>query len=204
MLNLGCIPLHVWSSRIASLSLPDWCILDLDPKKAPFSAVVKVARAIHELCDDLELPSYVKTSGSTGLHVLLPLGRQCTYEQSRNLALLLARVVELEHPDLATTERVISARGERVYIDALQNGHGRLIVSPLSVRPLPGAPVSMPLEWREVDGHLDMMAYTLRTAPARLARRTRDPLLGVLGERPDLGGVLERLGQRLPRDGRPG
>src|SRR5947208_4638144 len=96
--NMGTIPLHVWGSRVATLEQPDWCILDLDPKEAPFTHVVTVARAIKQLCDGIELPCFMKTSGSTGLHVLLPLGRQCTYEQARPLRGLLARVIAAELP----------------------------------------------------------------------------------------------------------
>ena len=89
--NLGTIPLHIWASRVPTLERPDWCVLDLDPKGAPFEHVVEVARAAKALCDRIELPRDVKTSGSTGLHVMIPLGRQCTYEQSRSLGELLAR-----------------------------------------------------------------------------------------------------------------
>ncbi len=93
LINLGSIPLHVWGSRVQSLEQPDWCIIDLDPKGAPFSDVVKVAKAVHELCQQVDLPDYIKTSGSSGLHVMIPLGRQISYEQCRLLGELLARVV---------------------------------------------------------------------------------------------------------------
>ena len=90
--NLGSIPLHVWASRVAALERPDWCILDLDPKGAPFAHVVELALAIHALCDEIGLPDFIKTSGATGLHVLMPLGGQCTYAESRTLGEILARV----------------------------------------------------------------------------------------------------------------
>ncbi len=197
LINLGTIPLHVWSSRMASLQTPDWCILDLDPKEAPFAHVVRVARAIRKLCDEIELPSFVKTSGSSGLHVLLPLGGQCTYEQSKMLGNLIARVVAAGLPEIATTARSMSARKGRVYIDFLQNGHGKLLVSPLCVRPLPGAPVSMPLRWSEVNAKLSIDKHTIASAPKRLRRMKRDPLAGVLREIPDLVAVLERLARRV-------
>ncbi|HVR28838.1 MAG TPA: DNA ligase D, partial [Thermoanaerobaculia bacterium] len=127
MANLGAILLHIWSSRLETIQLPDWCILDLDPKDAPFSDVIEVARTVHALCEDIRMPSFVKTSGSTGLHVLLPLGRQVTYEQSRLLGELIARVIVREHPRIATVERVIEKRAGRVYLDYLQNGHGQLL-----------------------------------------------------------------------------
>jgi len=195
--NLGTIPLHVWGSRVATLELPDWCILDLDPKEAPFRHVVTVARAIHKLCDDIELPSFIKTSGSTGLHVLLPLGRQCTYEQARSLGGLLARVVAAQLPEIATVTRQVGKRGARVYLDWIQNGHGRLLVAPFSVRPLPGAPVSMPLRWSDVTPKLDIRKFTIANAPARMKKLKDDPLLTVLDLKPDLVSALERLHARV-------
>jgi bifunctional non-homologous end joining protein LigD len=195
--NLGTIPLHVWGSRAVSLELPDWCILDLDPKEAPFTHVVTVAKAVKRLCDEIELPCFIKTSGSTGLHVLLPLGRQCTYEQSRQLGGLLARVIATQLPEIATVTRQVGKRGARVYLDYVQNGHGRLLVAPFSVRPLPGAPVSTPLLWREVGPKLDIRRFTIRSVPARMKKLQDDPLLPVLDAKPDLVAALERLHARL-------
>src|SRR5207248_6159105 len=140
----------------------------LGPEDAPFPDVVTVAKAVQALCDDIGLPTGIKTSGSSGLHVLLPLGRQCTYEQARTLGGLLARVIAAELPDVATVTRQVGKRGARVYIDYVQNGHGRLLVAPFSVRPLPGAPVSMPLKWSEVTPKLDIAKFTIRTALARM------------------------------------
>ncbi len=193
--NLGTIPLHIWSSRVADLQHPDWCILDLDPKGAPFQHVVKVAQVIRALCREIELPSFVKTSGSSGLHVLVPLAGQCTYEQSRMLGQLLATAIVARLPEIATTARSLSAREGKVYVDFLQNGHGRLLVSPLCVRPLPGAPVSMMLRWSEVTAKLDIGRFTIKNAAQRLSRMKRDPMLGVLSEEPELGEALERLGR---------
>jgi bifunctional non-homologous end joining protein LigD len=194
--NLATIPLHVWGSRVTSLERPDWCILDLDPKEAPFTHVVTVAQAVKRLCDDIEWQCFIKTSGSTGLHVLLPLARQCTYEQCRQLAGLLARVIATELPDIATITRQVGKRGGRVYLDYVQNGHGRLLVAPFSVRPLPGAPVSMPLEWREVTPKLDIRKFTIKSAPARMKKLVNDPLLPVLEAQPDLVQALQRLQER--------
>ncbi len=194
VVNLGTIPLHVWSSRVATLAQPDWCILDLDPKGAPLAHVVEVARALHALCDEVGLPAFVKTSGSTGLHVLVPLGRRLTYEQSRSLAAVLASLVVQRLPERATGARAISARRGRVYVDTGQNGHGKLLAAPFCVRPLPGAPVSMPLRWSEVDARLDLARFTLRNAVARMRRLGEDPLRPVLDTTPDLLAALERLG----------
>ncbi len=195
--NLAAIPLHVWASRAPTLDRPDWCVLDLDPKGAPFEHVVRVAKAARALCEEIELPAFVKTSGSSGLHVLLPLGRQCTYEESRSLGELLARVLVSGLPEIATITRAVSRRGGKVYVDYLQNVSGQLLAAPFSVRPLPGAPVSTPLEWREVTDRLDIRAFTIRTVPARMRKRKTDPLVGVLDQAPDLGRALERLAERV-------
>jgi bifunctional non-homologous end joining protein LigD len=191
--NLGSIPVHVWASRIADLQRPDWTIIDLDPKNAPREHVVPLALAIHELCESLGLPNYVKTSGQTGLHVLIPLGGQCTYDQARTLALLLARIIEHRHPTMATTLRNPEKRGGKVYLDWGQNAHGQLLVAPFSVRPMPGAPVSMPLTWDEVVPSLDARQFHLRNALERMETRGFDPVRPVLSERPDLAAVLGRL-----------
>lgn len=197
LVNLGTIPLHVWASRVATIGRPDWCILDLDPKGAPWAHVIRVAVELRRLCDAIGLPSYPKTSGQEGLHVLIPLGGQCTFEEARTLGELLARVVVDELHDVATIARAIGNRRGRVYVDYLQNGHGKLLVAPFSVRPRPGAPVSMPLAWREVNARLDPARFTIRTALRRMERLGRDPMAPVLGEKPDLATALERLGERL-------
>ena len=195
--NLGSIPLHIWSSRVSTLQQPDWCILDLDPKGAPFEHVVRLAIAIRKLCEEIGLEPFIKTSGSTGLHVLLPLGGLCTYEQSRMLGQLIARVILDEHREIATIARALSAREGKVYLDFLQNRHGQLLVVPFSVRPLPGAPVSTPLEWSEVSPRLDHRSFTIRTVPPRLKKLGRDPLSPVLSSKPELGKVLARLEEKL-------
>jgi bifunctional non-homologous end joining protein LigD len=191
--NLGTIPLHVWASRITDLAHPDWCILDLDPKSAPFLHVVQVARGVRALTDEIGLPAYVKTSGSTGLHVLVPLGGLCTFEQCKQLGELLARVVAGRLPEIATTIRLPGERGGRVYIDFLQNGHGKLLAAPFTARPVPGALCSAPLRWDEVDDSLDIRAFALKTLPGRMAALGEDPLAPVLAEKPDLVTAIGRL-----------
>jgi bifunctional non-homologous end joining protein LigD len=191
--NLGSIPIHVWASRTADLGRPDWTIIDLDPKGAPREWVVPLALAVRELTESIGLPTYVKTSGQTGLHILIPLGGQLTYDQARQLAYLLGMVVEQRHPDKATTNRNPQSRGGRVYLDWGQNAHGQLLVSPYSVRPVAGAPVSMPLTWDEVVPSLDPKAFNIRTALARVEAKGDDPVRDVLTERPDLAAALEKL-----------
>ncbi|MEZ4749531.1 MAG: DNA ligase D [Bdellovibrionota bacterium] len=192
IINMGSIPLHAWASRAGSLEKPDWSILDLDPKGAPFKDVVRIAKEIHSLCESLGLPNYVKTSGGTGLHILLPLGRQLTHEQSKTLAELLAGVIVRRLPKIATVVRMPAKRKGKVYVDFLQNGWGKTIAAPLCVRPHPGAPVSMPLDWSEVNARLKVDRYTIRTALARL-KREGDHLAPVLEGHPDLGAALKTL-----------
>jgi bifunctional non-homologous end joining protein LigD len=198
--NLGSIPIHIWNSRVGSLEQPDWCVIDLDPKEAPFSDVIKCAVTFKALCDVIHLPSFIKTTGKTGLHIMIPLGRQLTYAQCRTLGELLARVALRELDPIATITRHVSKRGDKVYLDYLQNRHGQLIVSPFCVRPLPGATVSMPLLWDEVDASLDPKDYTIKNAIERMETLGKDPLLSVLDEKPDLGKVLEKLGGMLGAD----
>ena len=195
--NMGSIPLHIWQSRVGTLEQPDWCVIDLDPKEAPFSDVITTAQVLHRLCDEIALPHYLKTTGKSGLHILIPLGRQCTYEQCRTLGELLARLVIRELPEITTITRHVTRRGDKVYLDYLQNRHGQLIVSPFSVRPQPGATVSMPLTWDELTPDLDPRQFTIRTAPERMAQRGQDPMAPVLEDKPDLALALTRLAERL-------
>jgi bifunctional non-homologous end joining protein LigD len=197
VVNLGTIPLHLWSSRLASLDHPDWLVLDLDPKGAPFTDVVKVARALHRILNELDLPSYVKTSGATGLHIVLPLGAGYDYEITRTFARLLAVMGVEAEPAISTIARPLRARGGKVYIDFGQNGRGQTIVAPFSARPLPGAPVSCPLRWEEVTAKLDPARFTIKTAPARF-ERLGDPLAPVLTGRIDVAATLEKLERRAP------
>jgi bifunctional non-homologous end joining protein LigD len=191
--NLGTIPIHVWASRVATLEQPDWTIIDLDPGEAPFAHVVAIARAAHALCDRIALPCFVKTSGSSGLHLMIPLGRACTHEQARQLAELLAWVLVAQLPEIATVRRLPAQREGKVYLDYLQNGRGKLLVAPFSVRPLAGAPVSTPLTWREVTPKLDIRKFTIKTVPRRVARWKGDPLADVLRAKADLAQALGRL-----------
>ncbi len=194
--NLGAILLHVWPSRIATLQNPDWCILDLDAKDATFAQVIEVARTIHDLAAEIGLPAAVKTSGGSGLHVLFPLARQLTHQQSKQLTELIARIVAGRLPAISSVARRPVARQGKVYIDFLQNGWDKLLVAPYSARPSPGAPVSTPLEWDEVRPGLDPARFTIKTAPERFAGEAADPLRVVLEAKPDLVTALGRLAER--------
>ncbi len=197
LVNLGTIPLHIWGSRITDLTKPDWCLIDLDPKDAPFAHVLTLAKTMRKLCEEVEMPAFVKTTGKSGLHIMLPLGRQLTYQQCLQLAMLFARLVTDEHPDIATTARTISKREGKVYVDAFQNRAGQLMVAPYSVRPSPGAPVSMPLEWDEITPKLHNRNFTIVNALKRMEQLGADPVAPVLEMRPDLVHILERLNERI-------
>ncbi len=200
VVNLGTIPLHFWSSHLGSLDSPDWLVLDLDPKGAPFTDVVAVAQQLHRILDEARLPHYVKTSGATGLHILVPLGARYTYEEARNFARLLAMLGMDAAPDIATLARPVRTREGKVYIDFGQNGHGRTIVAPFSVRPLPGAPVSCPLRWDEVTARLDPARFTIKTVPRRF-EKLPDPLVPVLEGSIDMVGAIARMEKRLAPGG---
>jgi bifunctional non-homologous end joining protein LigD len=198
LINLGTIPIHTWHSRINDLERPDWCVLDLDPKEAPFSDVIVAARAIRDLAEEIELPAFLKTSGASGLHILIPLGNQLTHDQSRTLAELMARVIVSRLPDCTTITRSIKKRAGKVYIDYLQNGHGQLLVAPFSARAEPASSVSMPLRWSELTARLRNDKYHLKNAPARMRRLGEDPMARVLSLKPDLAASLEALAAIMP------
>ncbi len=200
LVNLGTIPLHMWMSRIEDLTKPDWCLIDLDPKDAPFEHVITLAKTMRKLCEEVEMPAFIKTTGKSGLHIMLPLGRQLTYAQCLQLAILFARLVTDQHPAIGTTQRTISKREGKVYVDAFQNRAGQLMVAPYSVRPSPGAPVSMPIEWDEVNGKLHNSNFTIVNALKRMQKLGHDPVVKVLDVKPKLMGVLARLNKRLGQD----
>lgn len=195
--NLGVIPLHVWASRADDLDRPDWTILDLDPKGAPFADVIAIARFLGDFCREIAWTPFLKTSGGSGLHILLPLGRQCGFEQARQLAEVIARHAAHTLPKIATIERNLAARRGRVYIDFLQNGRGKLIAAPFSARPRPGATVSTPLRWEELKSSLSPSKFTIRSVPRRVRSLGDDPLAGVLELKPDLAAILEELHARV-------
>ncbi|MFQ5793268.1 MAG: non-homologous end-joining DNA ligase, partial [Acidobacteriota bacterium] len=160
MVNLGSIDLHPWLSRRKSLDSPDWAVFDLDPDDSPFPHVVKIARALGKVLRGIGLRPYLKTSGATGLHIYVPLRPGYRYQQSRTFCEAVARFVAHEHQDTATVERVVSRRRGKVYIDFLQNRRGQTIVPPYVPRPVPGASVSAPLDWDELDSELHLSRWT--------------------------------------------
>ena len=195
--NLGTIPIHTWASRLTTLARPDWCVIDLDPKDAPFKHVIQLARELRSLCRKLSIPCGIKTSGATGLHILIPLGAQYTHEQCRLFGALIAKLLVQRLPDIATTEQRLSKRQGKVYVDSGQNGRGRLLVAAYSVRPLVGATVGVPLRWDEVRVGLDPSQFTIKTVPNRVKRMKVDPVIETLKQQLDLETVLQDLSRLL-------
>ena len=182
MVNMGCIDMNAWYSRVDRPERPDFVLFDLDPSQGVgFQETVQVALLVKRALDELELRSYPKTSGSDGIHVLVPVERRYTYAQTRDLSALVAGAVAQSNPGLATTAWTKSKR-RGVLIDANQNGQGKTIASAYSVRPGPGAPVSTPLQWREVNETLDPHAFTMDVVLERV-RRHGDLYRPVLDER---------------------
>lgn len=193
MVNLGCIEMHPWFSRVGKLDNPDYLVLDLDPEGVKFDAVVETAMVAKKLLDRAGVVSFCKTSGATGLHIFVPLKAKYEYDVAKNFAHLIARMVNAELPKLTSLERSPDKRKRRVYIDYLQNTKGQTVVAPYSVRPRPGAPVSTPLEWDELKAGLDPRAFTIKTIFPRLKERG-DLFKKVLGAGVDIEAGLEKLG----------
>ncbi len=167
--NLGSIDLHPWLSRYPTIDTPDYAVLDIDPKEAPFTHVVRIAKAAGRLLRGIGLRPVLKTSGKNGMHVFVPLLPQYTYDHARMFTEAVARVLARELPDIATTERVPSQRDGKVYLDFLQNRRSQTIVPVYSVRPVRGATVSTPLMWDELEnGDLSPKNFTIHTVPERV------------------------------------
>jgi bifunctional non-homologous end joining protein LigD len=180
LVNQGALTFHVWFSRVQDLDRPDFVLFDLDPGEATFSDAVAVAQQLHQALKEEGEQAYLKTSGKTGLHVLVPWDAEGGYDEARAWAEGVARRVVEALPGQATLERSKAKRGGRVYVDVMQNARGRHAVPPYVLRPVPGAPVSTPLSWRELSPGLDPKRFNLRTVFSRLARQKADPMKGLL------------------------
>jgi bifunctional non-homologous end joining protein LigD len=191
MANLGVIPLHILAARFSDLERCDFLTIDFDLGEAPFEQAVTLARELHALLDTLGLPGFPKTSGQTGLHVLVPLGG-AAFASATALANLLGRLVHERHPGLSTLERMRKNRPKAVYIDTGQTGRSRAIVAPYSARAVPGAGVSTPLNWTEISAGLVPARHNLSSVPERLAQHG-DPMAPLLQTQPNLQQALERL-----------
>jgi len=194
--NLGCIPLHIIASRAGALDTCDFLTLDLDVELASLETAIPIARTIHDVLEEVGLTGFPKTSGKTGLHVLVPLGDGLPFDVAKRLLELIARIVLQHHPEHATMERRKDKRGARVLIDVGQTGRHRTIVAPYSVREVPGAPVSTPISWDEVSLSLDPSSFNVFTVPERVLS-SGDPMAGAWSVELDLDETLARLGELI-------
>lgn len=192
MVQLGCIEINPWNSRVGHLKKPDWIVIDLDPEGVDFRGVVQVARTVHQVCQDWGIPAYPKTSGKTGIHIYIPMNAKYSYEQGKNLAHLIALEVHRREPRLTSVERMPQKRKRKIYVDFLQNREGQTLASPYSLRPTPGATVSMPLHWDEVKPSLKQTDFTIKNAQTRL-KRTGDLWKPALQKGIDLSKVLDKI-----------
>ena len=191
--NLGCIELNPWSSRKGNLENPDFTVIDIDPsEKTTFEQVIEVALVAKEVLDKAKIEGYVKTSGSSGMHIYIPLGGKYSYEEARDFTKILCYFIMEELPEITSMERNVKKRKGKIYLDFLQNRKGQTLAAPYCARPKPGATVSAPLEWKEVKSGLDMREFNIKTMPARIEQKP-DLFKPVLGKGIVIEDALEAL-----------
>ena len=167
--NLGCIELNPWSSRKDNLEHPDFTVIDIDPsEKTTFEQVIEVAQVGKQVLDKAKIDGYLKTSGSSGMHIYIPLGGKYTYEEARDFTKILCYFIMEELPEITSMERNVKKRKGKIYLDFLQNRKGQTLAAPYCARPKPGATVSAPLEWKELKPGLDMRDFNIKTMPTRI------------------------------------
>ena len=193
MANLGCIEINPWNSRVQNLLNPDFTVIDIDPsEKTTFEQVIEVAQVAHEVLDKAKITGYAKTSGSSGIHIYIPLGAKYTYDEARDFTKILCYFINEQLPDLTSMERNVKKRKGKIYLDFLQNRKGQTLAAPYCARPKPGATVSAPLEWNEVKPGLDMRDFTIKTMPDRIEKKP-DLFKPVLGKGIDIEKALDAL-----------
>jgi bifunctional non-homologous end joining protein LigD len=188
--NQGCITPHVWLSRAEDLYRPDQMVFDLDPASADLGVLRSAAAALRDLLEELGLPAFLKSSGSRGLHVVVPLVPAADTDTVNVFSLAVAEALAARHPRDFTTEGRIAKRQGRLYLDTGRNGYAQTMAAPYAVRARPGAPVSVPLDWSEL-AEFDPRRHTLATIDERLAQP--DPWAGLAGA----ASRLEQAGTRL-------
>ena len=195
MVNLGCIDIHPWNSKVDKLEYPDFAILDLDPLGVDFKEVKRVALEIKKLLDELEIQGYCKTSGARGIHVYLPLHAKYTYDQTLDFTKILVKSVNTNLPQLTSIERLPEKRKKKVYLDCYQNRIGQTVASPYCIRPKPGAPISTPLLWTELEKDIEPSDFTIKNIFSRLDKKG-DIWKGVLGPAINIEKCLDKLSSK--------
>jgi len=197
--NQGCIALHPWLCRTGKLDHPDQLVVDLDPPPGgDFGAVRDAARRVRDLFDALRLPTFLKTTGSKGVHLMVPLDRLADFGAVRGFARAAMDLLAARHPDALTTEVRKNKRKGRVFLDVARNAYAQTAVAPYSVRPRPGAPVATPFAWEEL-GRIEPDRYTVKNLFRRLAR-IEDPWKGLRRRATGLSRARERLEKRMKDD----
>jgi bifunctional non-homologous end joining protein LigD len=193
MVNLGCIEMHPWNSTIHTPDNPDWCLIDLDPSdKNTFEQVITVAQTTKKILDEIGVKGYCKTSGSTGMHIYIPLLPKYSYDECQLFGRWIATEVHERLGDITSIERIVKKRRGKLYVDFLQNRPGATLAAPYSARPKPGATVSMPLHWEEVKKGLQLKDFTIKNALERI-KREGDIFKPVLSKGIDLAKVLNKI-----------
>lgn len=193
--NLGCIEMNPWNSVVSRLDRPDYLVIDIDPSdKNSFEQVIEVALVIKDLLDRGGATGFCKTSGASGIHVYIPCNKKYEYDIVRDFARVLAELVQEQLPGFTTLERSLSKRKKnQIYVDYLQNSRGQTLASAYSVRPKPGAPVSTPLEWKEVKPGLYPTMFTIKNILKRVDKKG-DLFKQVLGKGINIPTVLNKWG----------
>lgn len=192
LVNLGCIEINPWNSRINKLDNPDYLIIDLDPEDIDFEYVVKAARVVKEVCGELGIKCVAKTTGGRGIHIYVPLAAKYKYDEVREFGHLIAKLCFERSDKFTSLERHPAKRKHKVYYDYLQNSRGQTLASAYSVRPKPGAPVSTPLHWDEVNTKLDPKKFTIKSAPKRF-KKIGDLWKPVLGPGANINKALKKI-----------
>lgn len=190
--QLGCIEINPWMSRVQNIDHPDFAVLDLDPVDISFVAVIETAVTIHEFLEKLNIYNFCKTTGGRGMHVYIPLEPKFTHTEARLFCQIVAEKIHQELPDTTSLERLPKNRKGRVYLDCFQNGLSKTVVAPYSVKPVPGAQVSAPLLWKEVNVNLNPKRFNIKTMPKR-ARERGDLFSKIYTQKNDLKRCLEKL-----------
>ena len=190
--SMGGLEMHPWSSRVQKPDNPDWCIIDLDPDKNDFNQVVEAALVTKQVLDAVGIPAYCKTSGSTGLHIFIPLGAKYIYEDSKEFARVLVKIIHKQIPKFTSIERLTEKRKGCIYLDFLQNRPQATLAAPYSLRPKPGASVSMPLPWNEVKRGLKIQQFNIFNSVDKI-KEQGDIFKDVLGKGINIKQSLKKI-----------
>lgn len=196
MANLGCIEINPWNSKINNLENPSYTVIDLDPSaENSFAEVIEVAQVAKEVLDLFKIEGYCKTSGSSGIHIYLPLDELYSYQEARDFTKLLCYYIQERLPKLTSMERAVKNRKGKIYLDYLQNRRGQTLASVYCVRPKVGATVSTPISWNELKKGLQLEDFTIKTVPKRL-EKIGDIFQGVLGQGINIENALGTISEK--------